>query len=183
MAVQWPLDSLEGNPISVFNIAIDGRERTDPPIHQSTLGCFLEYVAVKAPIREILSSANLADLAILIRKAIQRADNQFTDDVITLVEKLEDVNQLFPTAFLDVPGSHCVQTSWVKFDLYSLDWGSLLGGRIDSVRAPHVGVINGLQVVLPVLPDGGIEVLVGVEASCLDRLLHEPLWTKFAKAR
>lgn len=183
MAVQWPLDSLDGNPISVFNIAIDGRERTDPPIHQSTLGCFLEYVAVKAPIREILSSANLADLAILIRKAIQRADNQFTDDVITLVEKLEDVNQLFPTAFLDVPGSHCVQTSWVKFDLYSLDWGSLLGGRIDSVRAPHVGVINGLQVVLPVLPDGGIEVIVGVEASCLDRLLHEPLWTKFAKAR
>ncbi|KAJ9301233.1 hypothetical protein DTO271G3_1368 [Paecilomyces variotii] len=181
MAAQWPLDSLEGNPISVFNIAIDGRERTDPPIHQSTLGCFLEYVAVKAPIREILTS-NLADLAILIRKAIQRADKQFTGDVITLVEKLEDVNQLFPTAFLDVPGCHCVQTSWVKFDLYSLDWGSLLGGRIDSVRAPHMGVINGLQVVLPVLPDGGIEVLVGVEASCLDRLLHEPLWTRFAKA-
>lgn len=182
MAVQWPLESLEGDPESVFNIAIDGRERTDPPVHPSTLGCFLEYIAVKAPIREILGFATLADLAIMIRKAIQRADKQFTDDVITLVDRLEDVNQLFPTAFLDVPGFHCVQSSWVKFDLYSLDWGSMLGGRIDSVRAPHVGVINGLQVVLPILPDGGIEVLVGVEANSLDKLLHEPLWTRFAQA-
>ncbi|GAD96243.1 hypothetical protein AN9265.2 [Paecilomyces variotii No. 5] len=183
MAVQWPLGSLEGDPQSVFNIAIDGRERTDPPVHPNTLGCFLEYIAIKAPIREILGSASLADLAIMIRKAIQRADNQFTDDVITLVDKLEDVNHIFPTAFLDVPGFHCVQSSWVKFDLYSLDWGSALGGKIDSVRAPHVGVINGLQVVLPVLPNGGVEVLVGVEANCLDKLLHEPLWTRFAQAR
>ncbi|KAL1982376.1 hypothetical protein VTN96DRAFT_1407 [Rasamsonia emersonii] len=183
MAVQSPLDSLEGDPVSVFNIAIDGRKRTDPPVHPNTLGCFLEYVAVSAPIRKILGSASLADLAILIRKALQRADGQFTDDVTALIEKLEDVNRLVPTAFLDVPGLNCVQTSWVNFELYSLDWGSLLGGKIDAVRAPHVGVINGLQVVLPVLPDGGIEVLVGVEASCLDRLLHEPLWTKFAEAR
>lgn len=183
MVVQSPLDSLKGDPVSVFNIAIDGRQRTDPPVHPSTLGCFLEYIAVSAPIRKILGSASLADLAILIRKAIQRADNQFTDDVITLIDKLEDVDRLVPTAFLDVPGFNCVQTSWVNFELYSLDWGSLLGGKIDSVRAPHVGVINGLQVVLPVLPDGGIEVLVGVEASCLDKLLHEPLWTRFAEAR
>lgn len=183
MAVQSPLDSLEGDPVSVFNIAIDGRQRTEPPVHPRTLGCFLEYVAVSAPIRKILGSASLADLAILIRKAIQRADNQFTDDVITLVDKIEDVDRLVPTAFLDVPGFNCVQSSWVNFELYSLDWGSLLGGRIDSVRAPYVGVINGLQVVLPVLPDGGIEVLVGVEVSCLDNLLHDPLWTKFAEAR
>jgi hypothetical protein len=183
MAVQSPLDSLEGDPVSVFNIAVDGRLRTDPPVHLHTLGCFLEYVAVSAPIRKMLGSASLADLAILIRKALRRVDGQFTDDVMALVEKLEDVDRLVPTAFLDVPGFNCVQTSWANFELYGLDWGSLLGGKIEAVRAPHVGVINGLQVVLPVLPDGGIEILVGVEASCLDKLLHEPLWTKFAEAR
>ena len=58
-----------------------------------------------------------------------------------------------------------------------------MGGKIDAVRAPHVGVINGLQVVLPVLPDGGMEILVGVKEDCLDKLLHEPRWTKFAVAR
>lgn len=135
-----------------------------------------------APIRGILSSLNLADLAILIRKAVLRADNQFTDDVVTLVKGLEDVDRLVPTAFLDMPGFNCFLTSWVKFELYSLEWGSLLG-KIEAVRVPSVGVLNGTQIVFPPLPDGGVEILVGVEEDCLDRLLSEPLWMKFAVAR
>jgi hypothetical protein len=183
MAVQWPLETLEGDPVSTFNIAIDGRMRTDPKVHPDTLGCFLEYVAVKVPIRKMLSTLNVADLAIEIRKAILKADEQFTDDVIALIEKVEDVDRLLPTAFLDVPGFNCVLTSWVNFELYGLDWGSLLGNRIEAVRVPHLGCINGLQVVLPVLPDGGMEILVGVEESCLDRLLSDPLFTKYGVAR
>ncbi|KAJ5781988.1 uncharacterized protein N7518_010471 [Penicillium psychrosexuale] len=183
MAVQSPLDTLEGDPVSVFNIAIDGRQRTDPKLHPSTLGCFLEYVSVSAPIRKMLSTTTLADLATEIRKAILRADEQFTDDVITLVEQLEDVDRLVPTAFLDVPGFNCVLTSWVNFKLYGLEWGPLLGNNIEAVRVPHVGCINGCQVVLPVLPNGGMEILVGVEESCLDRLLGDPLFTKYGVAR
>lgn len=182
IAVQSPLAGLEGDPLSVFNIAIDGRLRTDPPVHPNTLGCFLEYVAVSAPIRAMLSTMNLADLAVLVRKAVRRANKHFTGDVISLVDQLEDVDRLVPTAFLDVPGNHCVQSSWANFELYGLDWGSTLG-KIQSVRAPDVGVINGLQIALPPLPDGGLEILVGVETNALYRLLHEPLWTKFAKAR
>jgi hypothetical protein len=90
---------------------------------------------------------------------------------------------LAPTAFLDVPGFNCVQTSWLNFKLYGLEWGSLLGDRIEAVRMPHVGVINGLQVVLPVLPNGGMEIMVGVEGDCLDRLLADPLFAKFAVPR
>ncbi|KAJ5122434.1 Catabolic 3-dehydroquinase [Penicillium atrosanguineum] len=183
MAVQWPLETLEGDPISTFNIAIDGRLRTDPKVHPDTLGCFLEYVAIKAPIRKMLKHLNIADLAVSIRKAILKADDQFTDDVVTLIDKIEDVDRLLPTAFLDVPGFNCVQTSWLNFELYGLDWGSLLGNKIDAVRVPHVGTINGLQVVLPVLPNGGMEVVVGVEESCLNKLLNDPLFTKYGVAR
>ncbi|KAF9872957.1 enoyl- hydratase isomerase family [Colletotrichum karsti] len=183
MAVQSPLETLEGDPVSVFNIAIDGRLRTDPPVHPDTIGCFLGYVAASAPIRKMLGSASLADLAILVRQALLRADRQFLDDVTTLIDTLEDVNRIVPTAMLDVPGNNCIQSSWVNFTLYDVQWGPALGGSIQAVRSPHVGVINGLQVVLPVLPDGGMEIIVGVEANCLDRLMHEPLWMKFAEPR
>ncbi|KAL4930443.1 transferase family-domain-containing protein [Aspergillus undulatus] len=183
MAVQSPLETLDGDPVSVFNIAIDGRQRTNPRVHPNTLGCFLEYVAVSAPIRKMLTTLSIADLAILIRKAILRAGEEFTDDVVTLVEKLEDVDRLAPTAFLDVPGYNCVQSSWVGFELYGLDWGPRLGNKIASVRVPHVGVINGNQTVLPALPDGGMEVVVGVETSCVERLLNDPLITKFGVPR
>ncbi|KAF3029641.1 hypothetical protein E8E15_001102 [Penicillium rubens] len=183
MAVQSPLETLEGDPVTFFNIAIDGRQRTDPELHPVTLGCFLEYVSVSASIRKMFSTMNLADLATEIRKAILRADGRFTDDVVALVEQLEDVDRLVPTAFLDLPGFNCVLTSWVNFELYGLEWGPLLGNKIEAVRVPHVGCINGCQVVLPVLPNGGIEILVGVEESCLDRLLDDPLFTKYGVAR
>ena len=182
MRVQHSVDELEGDPVSVFNVALDGRQRTDPLIHPKTLGCFLEWVAPSASIRDMLTKLHVADLAILIRKQIIRADNQFTDDVVTLVDSLDDVGKLVATAFLDVPGNNCVQSSWLGFELYGIEWGPLLG-KIESVRSPHVGVINGASVVLPQLPNGGMEVLVGVESSCLDKLLSDPLFNKFGVAR
>lgn len=183
MAVQFPLDKLEGDATSVFHIAIDGRLRTNPPVHERTLGCFLEYVAIKLPIRRMLKSLSLADIAVEVRKAIQKADEEFTDDVTVLVEKVEDVDRLVPTAFLDVPGFNCVQSSWINFALYGLDWGNALGRKIEAVRSPDVGVLNGLQIVLPVLPDDGLEVLMGVAESCIGRLMHDPLWTRFAEVK
>jgi hypothetical protein len=183
MTVQSPLETLEGEPVSVFNVALDGRQRTDPKVHPATLGCFLEYVAVSMSVREMLTTLNLADLAIEVRKAILRADNQFTDDVVALVDQLEDVDRLVPTAFLDVPGFNCVLTSWLNFQLYGIEWGPVLGNNIQAVRTPHVGCINGGQVILPALPNGGMEILVGVEESCLDRLLKDPLFAKYAIAR
>ena len=182
MAVQSPLESLDGNPVSNFGISINARQRMTPKIHPHTSGCFLGWVSVKAPIREIISSLNLADLAILVRKAVLRADDKFGDDVVTLVDSLDDVNRLVPTAFLDVPGFNCVQSSWSGFDLHSLEWGQVLGNKIDAVRSPSVGLINGAQIILPVLPDGGMEVLMGVEETCLERLLNDPLLGKYAIA-
>ncbi|KAK4241480.1 hypothetical protein C8A03DRAFT_30340 [Achaetomium macrosporum] len=76
-----------------------------------------------------------------------------------------------------------LETSWTDFDLCPLDWGDALDEKIQAVRAPSVGVINGCQVVLPAWADGGLEVLVGVEEECLDKLFAGPLWTKFAEAR
>lgn len=183
MTVQNPVEKLEGDPMSVFNIALDGRQRTNPKIHPETLGCFLEWVAPSVSIREMLTTLNIADLAVLIRKALLRANNEFTDDVAALVDSLEDVDRLVATAFLDVPGNNCVQSSWLGFELYGIQWGPLLGHQIQSVRLPHLGVINGAQLVLPKLPNGGMEILIGVEANCLDLLLKDPLFNKYGVAR
>ncbi|PYI11054.1 hypothetical protein BO78DRAFT_448678 [Aspergillus sclerotiicarbonarius CBS 121057] len=183
MAVQWPLEALEGDPVSLFNIALNGRLRTDPLVHPDTLGCFLEYIGVTMPVRKMLSSASLADLAVLIRQELQRVDSQFTDDVTALIEGLDDIRKIFPAALVDLPGYNCMLSSWIGFKLYDIDWGTLLGGHIESVRTPHVGIINGLQIVLPSPPEGGMEVVIGVADGCLERLLNDPLWTKYAVAR
>ncbi|RYP70556.1 hypothetical protein DL771_005375 [Monosporascus sp. 5C6A] len=183
MRAQYPLDKLEGNPTSVYNIALDGRLRTDPLVHPRTLGCFLTWVAASMPIRTMLESYNLADMAVAIRKALNPAGNLWVDDLTTIIERMEDVSRMAPTAFLDVPGYNCVQTSWINFALYDFSWGKLFSSKIEAVRSLDVGVINGGQVVLPILPDGGIEILIGVEESCLPRLLEDPLLKKYAQVR
>ncbi|KUI62833.1 Trichothecene 3-O-acetyltransferase [Cytospora mali] len=185
MTVQHPLEKLEGDPVSYFDIAIDGRLRTSPPVHSHTLGCWLEYVDVSMPLRELLTMASLADIAMLVRKGIDRAnrDGAYTDELVAMIKKLDDVDRLVITSLLDMPGTNCMLTSWKDFALYDIDWGYKLGGNIQAVRGHSVGVINGLQVVLPELPDGGLEVLVGVEESCLERLMNEPMWNRFAVAR
>ncbi|KAJ9149250.1 Enoyl-hydratase isomerase family [Pleurostoma richardsiae] len=186
VAIQSPIESLDDgdDPVSVFNIAVDGRQRTDPPVHPNTLGCWLEYVSVSAPVRQILGTHSLADLAVAVRKEmLLRLNNQFTDDVVALVDQLEDVNRLVPTAFFDLLGKNCVLTSWATFELYDVEWGPMLGGRIEAVRCPNNGILPGCQVILPTLPDGGIELLVGTEGEFLHRLSNDPLWMKFAEAR
>lgn len=69
---------------------------------------------------------------------------------------------------------------WVEFRIYDVSWGKALGDRVQAVRSPDVGVINGLQITFPAPAQGGLEVLIGVEQSCLDKLLHDPLWMKYA---
>ncbi|KAI1370551.1 transferase family-domain-containing protein [Hypoxylon crocopeplum] len=182
MSAQFPVEDLKEDPVSIFNIAIDGRARTDPPVHPRVLGNWLGWVAQKMEIRKMLTTANLADVAAVIRKAMLGLNDQYVDDLSALFESVEDVNRVVATAFLDVPGFNCVQTSWVNLELYGLDWGKTLGTNILAVRSPDIGIINGGSAVLPVLPDGGIEMLIGVESKCLPRLLADPLLAKYTKA-
>ncbi|KAM0551202.1 hypothetical protein ACHAPJ_008544 [Fusarium lateritium] len=73
MTAELDYDELDGTETSVYNIAIDGRNRSNPPIHQEALGSFLGFIQVEKPIREILKGGNLVSLSLLIRNAI-RAD-------------------------------------------------------------------------------------------------------------
>ncbi|KAI0015930.1 hypothetical protein F4780DRAFT_33810 [Xylariomycetidae sp. FL0641] len=187
MRAQFPPGSSLGaaeDPESVFNIAIDARARADPPVHPRTLGNWLGWVAPRMRVRALLdgSAAGIADAACVIRRAVAGLTDQYVDDLGALFEGVEDVRRVIATAFTDMPGLNCVQTSWYKMTVYGLDWGEKLGGRIQAVRSPDVGVVNGGCLVLPALPDGGIELIIGVEEKCLPRLLEDPLLAKYAQA-
>ncbi|KAI2630028.1 transferase family-domain-containing protein [Xylaria nigripes] len=180
MSAQFPLESLEGEPVSVFSVAVDGRQRTEPPVHPRTLGNWLGWVAPTLSIRKIIEKESLVEPAVAIRQAVNKLSNQYTESLGTLFENVVDVNRVVAAAFIDVPGQNLVQTSWIKMGVYGLDWGKSVGGTIQAVRSPDVGVINGGCLVLPPLPDGGIEIIIGVETKSLPRLLSDPFLAKYA---
>ncbi|KAL2289068.1 hypothetical protein FJTKL_02896 [Diaporthe vaccinii] len=189
MAAQYPPDKVKGDEVSVFNMAVDGRLRIQPPIDDGTLGSFVEFIEVKMPLRRMLDGGgkSVAEIAVLIRKAINSMDEDFqgsfTNDAIKLINGLDDVRFLSPSAFLDCPGLSCSQTSWAKFELYGLQWGPALGDRIRAIRSPSNGILNGMQIMMPELPDGGREMLCGVNEEDLPRLVADPIWRKYAELR
>ncbi|KAI1812891.1 transferase family-domain-containing protein [Poronia punctata] len=184
MNAQFSSDDIDDDAISIFNIAVDSRSRADPPVHARTLGNWLGWVAPTLAIRKMLSPGkeSLADAAVAIRKAVLQLTNQYVDDMGALIAKAEDMRRIVATAFVDVPGRNCVQTSWYNLGIYGLDWGKTLGGAIQMLRSPEIGVINGGSLVLPALPGGGIEILIGVESKALPKLLKDPLLAKYATA-
>ncbi|KAI8179302.1 hypothetical protein KHU50_003047 [Colletotrichum sp. SAR 10_65] len=187
MAAQFDINQLDGSERSVFNIAIDGRGRSQPPIHPEAMGSFLGFIQVELPIKKILEADNLSGLSLLIRKAIIAMDKDFSgsfiNDVVQLVNNQDDLGALIPTSFLDVPGRNCAQTSWEKFKMYDLDWGHALGGKIAAIRSPSCGILNGMQIMYPQHPDGGREMLVGIYENCLEKLCNDPVWTRYAERR
>ncbi|KAF6808617.1 enoyl- hydratase isomerase family [Colletotrichum plurivorum] len=187
MAAQFDASQLDGSEISVYNIAINGRGRSRPPIHPEAMGSFLGFLQVELPIKKILEADNLADLSLQIRKAVIAMDKDFEgafiNDVVELVNNQSDLGTLIATSFLDVPGRNCAQTSWEKFQMYDLDWGKALGGKIAAIRSPSCGILNGMQIMYPRHPDGGREILVGVYENCLEKLSNDPVWTRYAERR
>ncbi|KAK8216249.1 transferase family-domain-containing protein [Phyllosticta capitalensis] len=183
MSAQFDVDTIEGNPQSMLAETLDMRRRIHLPIHPQTLGNFWSLSHTTFDLRTLLTEASLADLAIAIRRTLEH-DNRPSayDEISAMVEQLEDANRLALTTFLNVPGHGCIFTTWVDYPWYDLDWGTALG-KVQSMRLPVTGMLQCLEAVFPRLPDGGLEVYVGVEKTRLDRLRQDPEWRRFAELR
>lgn len=170
---------------SILGLALDGRRRAGQPIHKHTLGNILGFAPAIMDIQSIIEdeNASLADLAICIRRAVDKSKDVYLDNLGALVERVDNVSRLVPTIFLDMPGNHALLSSWREFPMYDLQWGPALGGQVKAVRPPAVGITHSMHVVLPDRAEAGpgIEVFVGTENSAMENLLKSPLWREYAQ--
>lgn len=169
---------------SILGVALDARRRTGMPIHKHTLGNILGFAPAILDMSDLLGETSLADLAVCVRRAVEKSEKTYHDNLSAWVHRLGDVSRLAPTMFLDMPGNHMLVSSWREFPFYDLQWGPALGGQMKAIRPPAVGITHSMHVVLPDRKEraGGVEVFVGVESSAMDRLLSDPLWQQYAEA-
>lgn len=185
MSVQAPLESLKdgGKDESIYALALSCRSRINPPAHPYALGCWLGFLPIRAPIGKVLTTYNLADLAGLVRNGMQYLDKDYTDKILTIIDKLDDVNKFVPTVFFKMMSTSILATSWADIDLYNVEWGPMFGNRMEAVRVSNCGISPGCSLVLPRLPNGGLELVVGTEAVLLPKLCADPLFMKYAQAK
>ncbi|KAF2087453.1 hypothetical protein K490DRAFT_65840 [Saccharata proteae CBS 121410] len=184
MKAQHPKEELDHrmDRKSTMAVSVDTRMRTEPPVHPLTIGNFYVVVNSQMDMRNIITTANPADMACAVRHAVSRAKKGLYDDMCSLIEKLDHYGKMAPSAFLDLPGDNITQTTWVDYPLCDLNWGKDIG-CMKAVRHPANGVLHGLQIVMPTLPDGGLEVSVGAIDDGLEKILRDETFMKFAEAR
>lgn len=185
MAAQFPDPGAVEDPErpAYLSIALDERRRAGLP--RFTVGNLLAWAPVWVALRDIVAEATLADLAVLIRRALApRSDAAFVQRHEAFFRRLPDLGPVIMSALLDLPGRNILSSSWRDIPYYDIEWGPLLGHRAKVMRSPSVGMCPGFQIILPERPDkeaGTIEMIVNVENEAIGRLLEHPLWARYAQ--
>ena len=169
--------------VSSFCSPVDARRRVDPRLANDLLASAWCFQDSRLPIKTLIE-ANLADVALVVRKATDKIDASYIDSLIGLIDGVPNPSLLMPLAFTDVLKTCSLLTSWAGFDMYGFDWGSALGGKCERVRTVASGMFNGMTVVLPELTremGGGLEVVIGLEDEVMERLKSDEVWMRYAR--
>ncbi|CAD0113286.1 unnamed protein product [Aureobasidium uvarum] len=176
---------IAADKVSLCQVALDTRRRAYEEIHAHTLGNVIGYTATSLPLSEVVSAqkASLADLAVMVRMAVNKCGKQYHDQLAYYIENMDNVNSLAGTCFLDMPGANVLQSNWSKFDYYGIEWGPEFGHRMKALRFPASGICAGFQVIMPTpadAPKGTVDVLVDVTEDAWQHLLADETWKRFA---
>ncbi|KAK3078181.1 hypothetical protein LTS18_008238 [Coniosporium uncinatum] len=170
---------------STLQVTVDGRTRMSPPLAQDFLGCATLIQSMDTDVRTLLDPTSLYRCASAVRRATDGITPIYVDDVITMLNTISDYTRILPNAYLDVFGKNVCMTSWADLDrIYEMDWGVGLG-KCERVRVPNkTGFFNGLQIMLPELPQnvgGGTEVVIALEKEPMKMLKQDKLWCRYAR--
>ncbi|KAJ5595560.1 uncharacterized protein N7459_001768 [Penicillium hispanicum] len=171
LALGQKLDAVTG-----FSRAIDCRR---------TLGVPTEYmgvVVVKTFSKmtfDNIHQSSLADLAIHLRKDLQRMrDQHFLRSLATLIAEEPDKSTINFVSGAN-PDTWINASSWAGATTHSLDFGLL--GKAAFVRRPKSKPVQGLLYFLPKLEQGGIDVLLCLKDDEIRGLISDSEWTNFAE--
>lgn len=172
-------------PMSCCQIAVNGRSKMNPPLPADYFGCALTFSTNDLPISSIMTAESLPVMALMVRQSIMKVTGTYLESLIAMMRKAPDFRRLAARCFGDLLGRSTCMTSWAAFPLYEYDWGPALGGKCERVRAPKLGMFNGLQTVLPVLPErlgGGYEVMIGLRPHVMEKLKMDRVWSEFCRS-
>ncbi|KAJ9137110.1 Transferase family-domain-containing protein [Pleurostoma richardsiae] len=165
---------------STIGLPVNFRSQLEPPLPKEYLGAAFGMTSATTLRKDLTSCAasgslaTLASIATAIRKAISRVGNDSIRRSIAFLQAWEDTN----TVQLGPPHDGISIVSWATEGVYDLNWGER-AGRIDSVRVQKWPGKR-YPIILPRLPDGGLEVLMSLEEPIMRNLREGLLMTSYS---
>jgi hypothetical protein len=153
-------------PSTIGSIFMPSDARRHLNLPQSYIGNAVYQLTANLDLGTLFSPSGLGHAAGAVRKAITSVNSDLvTSYMATLKEKWIDWQ--FMNGTISTTGV-AIGTDWTSTSLYSDDWGEVFG---PVVRYRYPGAVGeGGNCILPKLPDGGAEVIVGVTEEEVEML-------------
>ncbi|PYH97899.1 hypothetical protein BO71DRAFT_463990 [Aspergillus ellipticus CBS 707.79] len=173
-------------------VSMNIRPRLQPPLHPEFLGNAADLSLVQHPSAE-LENEQTSDLATFhkalpklarqIRAGIQGCNTAHYESLIRIITSLPSEKTLsMDTLPGDEPGLLLTDTS--KTGTYATDWGTgLQCPQTSRFLMSDPGIPLNIFLVLPQLPNGGLELLAFFRQEVMDKLAEDKVFCRFAEFR
>lgn len=121
--------------------------------------------------------------ACAIRAEISGVTAEKFQDLLGFVERTDMEVLTRPSVLEDLSLGSILLVSYFGFEMHEIDFGEALGGKMEAFRLPSRGIIPGMPVVLPRLPDGSCEFVITEPKEVMHFLAQDDVFQRFASTQ
>jgi hypothetical protein len=171
---------LDTSTSSRLGMAVNARRHLNPPLSPNYLGNVNLFATSLLPLSTLSAPdpASLASVALSIRKAIVAVNNQHIRSAVSLIDSLPNIKAL-QYGFNSFLGPDIAVTSWEGMGVYGQNWGLGLGTPGWARTVTSGSGFDGLGIVMPRRPGGGLEVMLGLRSEDMERLERDAIWREY----
>ena len=136
-----------------------------------------------APATESFDASRISGLqaaARAIRAEVSGATANKFRDLLGFVERTDIEILTRPSVLEDLSIGSILLVSYFGFEIHEIDFGEALGGKIEAFRLPSRGLVPGMPVVLPRLPDGSCEFVINEQEKTTRFFAEDEIFRRFA---
>jgi hypothetical protein len=180
LAAQVDYRNLIPDTMSLNTICVDGRTHCSDPLPRDHIGCPMMYAIPRLGVAELLGAGNLAKAARSIRTAVNAINGNAISILVDFLTRVPSYDCVVPVTFDGLMDTSIMMSSWFRLPFYEIDWGNMFKhGRCDRVRTVHEGFFNGSQLIMPELPTGEMEVVIGLDERNWTVFESNELWRSY----
>ena len=170
-----------------FSQAVDCRTRLQLPepyfgnvIYAIKTSLALHHLACVTDSGDASRISGLQAAARAIRAEVSAATADRFRDLLGFVERTNMKILTRPSVLDDLSIGSILFVSYFGFEMHDIDFGEALGGKIEAFRIPSRGLLPGMPVVLPRLPDGSCEFVVNEQEEVMRLLAEDETFRRYA---
>lgn len=178
-------ETFQPEEMSILESPTDGRPYFSSSMPSTYMGSMLIMSRSSMPLDQLCSPAtNIATIASVLRETASKVTPSLVHDAFTILQSLPDHSK-FSTANMGLDHMHAMISNMILFQMEELRFGDKLfgnGGSPETMR-PQLERGNGrfrFLVVLPMKPDGSVELVLGTFPEELDMLRKDEQFMTYA---